>query len=54
MAPHQFFALIACVLCLGLSTIAVNQVADDTDAPPTLQTSEAVPAPPVAPTPIRL
>ncbi len=54
MAPHQFFALIACVLCLGLSTIVVNQASIDADPPLTVQAAESLPAPSVAAKPIRL
>jgi hypothetical protein len=53
MAPHQFFALIACVLCLGLGTIAVNQATSDADPSPVVQTAEPSPPPAVA-QPIRL
>lgn len=51
MAPHQFFALIACVLCLGLSTIAINQATSEAEPSPAVQTAEV--APPMA-QPIRL
>lgn len=53
MAPHQFLALIACMLCLGLGTIAVSQAASDADPSPLVQTVEPSPPPAVA-QPIRL
>lgn len=53
MGSNHFLLLLACFLCLVLSTIVVKQAALDAERTPTYQAAETAPPPPAA-DPIRL